>query len=142
MKSLAVLALSMLFVSPGSAAADDRRHRFDGVWDTVLSCPNSNGALGFSFRFDSHVADSVLHGEQGARGAPGWLALDGRIADDGTANLYADGLVGAAAFAVGQRPAGTRYGYHLDVRFGETDGTGHRIEGRPCAVSFTRKPPA
>jgi len=44
---------------------------------------------------------------EGTRGQPGWLQLDGRILDDGSADLYAKGIVGAAPFAVGQRPAGT-----------------------------------
>jgi hypothetical protein len=54
--------------------------------------------------------------------------------------LYANGIVGAAPFAVGQRPAGTQYGYHLAVTFTASAGEGHRVEGRPCTVVFTKKP--
>ena len=86
--------------------AGDASHRFDGVWTTILSCPNSNGALGYSYQFTSIVRDGVLHGEKGDKGQPGWLQLDGEIMQEGSANLYVQGLVGAAPFAVGQRPAG------------------------------------
>jgi hypothetical protein len=114
--------------------------RFDGEWDLVLTCPNSNGALGYSFRFSAWVKDGVLHAEKGVKGEPGWLQLDGSIPADGHASLYASGLVGASEAAVGHRPAGTIYGYHVDTRFSDTSGKGNRVEGRPCNVEFNRKP--
>jgi hypothetical protein len=121
-----------------AAAGDAASAAFDGEWDTILSCPNSNGALGYSFEFPAHVKDGVLHGEKGAKGEAGWLQIDGTIAADGTASLYASGLVGASEMAVGHRPAGTSYGYHLDVRFAAASGTGQRVEGRPCTVTFKK----
>jgi hypothetical protein len=123
----------------GVARADENSKRFDGEWDTILSCPNAAGALGYSFEFPSRIKDGVLHGEKGAKGEPGWLQLDGPIGSDGRASLYANGLVGASEAAVGHRPAGTRYGYHVDAEFTDAAGKGHRVEGRPCTVSFTRK---
>jgi hypothetical protein len=129
---IAVLSLRVAF-------ADPPHHRFDGTWTTILSCTNARGALGYSFEFLSVVKDDVLHGEKGTKGQPGWLQIDGTIAADGAANLYASGLVGAAPYAVGDRPAGTEYGYHVDTRFAGTKGSGHRVEGRPCTVSFARK---
>ncbi len=114
-------------------------HEFDGTWTTVLSCENSHGALGYSFEFPATVRDGVLHAEKGTRGQPGWLTLDGTIGADGAATLYASGLVGAAPYAVGDRPAGTAYGYHVAAHFAAASGTGHRVEGRPCTVSFTRR---
>jgi hypothetical protein len=119
-------------------AHGDENH-FDGVWDTVLSCSNSNGALGYSFEFDSIVKNNVLHGEKGSKDQPGWLQLDGDISEDGAASLYVKGRVGAAAFAVGQRPAGTEYGYHIEAKLTHTSGTGHRVEGRPCTVVLTKR---
>jgi hypothetical protein len=131
----AIFAISM---TSAIARADD--HPFDGGWDTVLSCENAAGALGYSFKFLSAVRDGVLHGEKGTKGKPGWLQLDGKILEDGSADLYVDGLVGAAETAVGRRPAGTEYGYHVDARFSGKSGTGKRVEGRPCSVVFTRRP--
>jgi hypothetical protein len=123
-----------------TARSDSNSRRFDGIWTTILSCSNSNGALGYSFEFPSTVKDGVLHAEKGTREQPGWLQLDGRILDDGSADLYAKGIVGAAQFAVGQRPAGTEYGYHVAAQFSESSATGHRVEGRPCRVTFSRNP--
>lgn len=133
-RSLALFALAALPL----LAADAEEHHFDGTWDTVLSCENASGAMGYSFRFPSIVKGDVLHGEKGDKGKPGWLQLDGKIASDGAADLYADGLVGAKEFAVGRRPAGTRYGYHIDAKFTGDSGTGKRVEGRPCSVTFSR----
>jgi hypothetical protein len=121
------------------AFADPPHHRFDGTWNTILSCPNARGALGYSFAFLSLVKDDVLHGEKGTQGQPGWLQIDGTIRADGTADLYTSGLVGAAPYAVGDRPAGTAYGYHVDSLFAGTRGNGHRVEGRPCTVTFAKK---
>jgi hypothetical protein len=45
----------------------------------------------------------------------------------------------AAPFAVGQRPAGTRYGYHVEARFADDTGEGHRVEGRPCSLTSSRE---
>ena len=85
-----IFCASILTVSFQSRAvpADQEAHRFDGEWDTVLSCPNSNGALGYSFKFISIVRDGVLHGEKGAKGEPGWLQVDGPILADGASPSF------------------------------------------------------
>jgi hypothetical protein len=138
-RSPAIVLLITALLATNAGHAADAVRKYDGSWDTVLSCPNANGALGFSYHFDSTVRDGLLHGEKGEQGQPGWFQLDGRIADDGAASLYAEGLVGAAPFAVGQRPKGTQYGFHVASVFTDKSGTGSRVEGRPCSVTFTRK---
>jgi len=124
---------------PFGTRADSLIWQFDGSWDTILSCTNSNGALGYSFEFVSTVKGGVLHGEKGEQGKAGWLTLDGNIQKNGSANLYVQGLVGAAPYAVGQRPAGSAYGYHLDSKFSGESATGTRVEGRPCSAAFTKR---
>jgi hypothetical protein len=136
-RTLVILAFNALLFCGSDAAASNAR--FDGVWDTVLSCGNSNGALGYVFDFSATVKGGVLHGEKGIRGQPGWLQLDGKIDEEGTASILAAGLVGAAPFAVGQRPAGTEYGYNIRAKFSGDSGQGSRVEGRPCSVTFTKK---
>jgi hypothetical protein len=132
--SLMIAILAAIALS--SAAADDQK--FDGNWDTVLSCENAAGALGYSYKFPSSVKDGTLHGEKGKKGKPGFLQLDGKILPDGTAKFYADGLVGAAEAAVGRRPKGTEYGYHIEATFTGDSGSGKRVEGRPCSVTFAK----
>jgi hypothetical protein len=138
MRFSTILVLATLLLA-SLCAAD--QHPFDGTWDTTVSCENAAGALGYSYRFDSIVKDDVLHGEKGDKGKPGFFQLDGKIAPDGTARFYADGLVGAAETAVGHLRAGTRYNYHVDAKFSGDSGSGKRVEGRPCTVEFNRKPP-
>jgi hypothetical protein len=141
-KKFIVFTMWIALTSLACARAQGNENPFDGVWDTVLSCSNSNGALGYSFDFDSIVKNSTLHGEKGTKGQPGWLQIDGTISPDGSGALYVKGLVGAAPFAVGQRPAGTEYGYHVEAKLTTASGTGHRVEGRPCTVVFTKRAPA
>ena len=129
---LVLLTSSVLAQAP---SADDL-HRYDGTWDTVLSCPNDAGAMGFSFRFDSVVKDGALHGAKGTKGQAGWLEINGKIGTDGVSHLLVNGLVGAAEYAVGKRPAGTEYAYKVDAIFADDQGTGKRVEGRPCDVTF------
>lgn len=131
-------ALLVLWGSGGISAHANDKTQFEGLWQTTLSCENSHGALGYSFRFSSTVKNGLLHGEKGTAHEAGWLSIDGSIGPDGLADLYVDGLVGAAAAAVGQRPAGTQYGYHVAARFTGDHGDGRRVEGRPCTVLFTR----
>src|SRR5579871_453842 len=132
---LLALAISLTaFAVPAAAEG-----RFDGTWETIVSCENASGALGYSYKFSSIVKDSVLHGEKGTKGKPGWFHLDGKVQADGSAKFYVDGLVGASEAAVGHIPAGSEYGYHVDAKFSEDSGTGKRVEGRPCSVTFTKK---
>jgi hypothetical protein len=138
MVSRVLLTLCMLGTWTCAAADPPHRH-FDGNWTSVLSCANAKGALGYSFEFPATIRDDVLHAEKGTPGEPGWLQIDGVIGADGAASLYAKGLVGAAPYAVGERPAGSAYGYHIDARFAAASGSGVRVEGRPCSVTFTRR---
>jgi hypothetical protein len=135
----ALLALAIVLAPGANVSAAEPDRSFDGAWDTVLSCENTAGAQGYSFKFPSVVKDGVLHGQKGTKGKPGWLQLDGKILADGSANIYADGLVGAAEAAVGHRPSGTQYGYHIEAKFSQDSGSGKRVEGRACTVTFEKK---
>ena len=132
------LGLLLMFSCFTPAQADDAK-AFDGTWSIMLSCGNTDGALGYSFVFPSTVKDGDFEGHKGEEGKPGWLQIKGKIAADGTAKFYADGLVGASQAAVGHRPVGTEYGYHIAAKFSGDEGSGKRVEGRPCGFTFTRK---
>jgi hypothetical protein len=138
-RAAALLALCALSALGAHADQKSDQWPYDGVWQTTLSCVNASGALGYSFKFPSSVKDGVLHGQKGTAHEAGWLSIDGSIAADGAADLYVDGLVGASAMAVGQRPVGTQYGYHVAARFSGDRAEGHRVEGRPCTVAFERE---
>jgi len=133
------LGICIVVICLGAASAEDDAKRFDGTWDTTVSCSNTAGALGYSYQFTSTVKYGVLHGEKGDKGKPGWFQLDGKILPDGTMKLYAKGLVGAEEVAIGHRPRGSAFGYHVEGKFSEKDGSGKRVEGRPCEVEFAKK---
>ena len=68
---LAALALTLL---PSVAAAAGGQH-FDGQWQTTVSCLDSRGGLGYSYRFLGVVKDGVYHGLHGTLGQPGSLQV-------------------------------------------------------------------
>jgi hypothetical protein len=127
----------VVLLHPAVAAAETPR--FDGSWQTTISCAAARGALGYSFRFVSTVKDGVFHGVHGTIGQPSSLQLDGKIGADGAATLYAAGRTGSKEFVPGtDTPRGTEYNYTIDAHFQGTTGTGTRIEGRPCALRFEK----
>ena len=139
MRRMIGLGICIVVICLSAASAEDDTKRFDGTWDTTVSCSNTAGALGYSYQITSTVKDGVLHGEKGEKGKPGWFDLDGKILPDGTMKIYAKGLVGAEEVAVGHRPRGSAFGYHVEGKFSEKEGSGKRVEGRPCEVDFAKK---
>ncbi|HWZ63819.1 MAG TPA: hypothetical protein VNX02_12425 [Steroidobacteraceae bacterium] len=111
---------------------------FDGAWTTVVACSASAGALPYTYEFTSTVSQGVLHGERGIKDAPGWLRVDGHISTDGSAALAAHGLVGREWAATGHLPPGTPYRYRIEAKFSGDSGSGERVSGRSCKISFSK----
>ena len=133
-----LLALALVLIPNVTLAADTQT--FDGMWQTTVSCVETRGALGYSFRFISIVKEGVIHCLHGTAGEPGSLQIDGKIGADGTAKLYADGRTGSKEFVPGRdTPRGTEYGYNISTQFEGSTGTGTRIEGRPCTLQFEKQ---
>jgi hypothetical protein len=114
--------------------------RFDGKWQTTVSCEPLRGALGFSYRFASEIKGGSFHGLHGVEDEPGFLLVEGAIEDDGSASLYAKGKSNGKEYTPGRDVAtGTEYGYHIKATFTDRSGTGSRVEGRACSFEFVRK---
>jgi len=140
MRRMTALIAMLAWLLPGvSQSAAENTGSFDGNWLTTISCPNAAGALGYSYQFPTQIRNGVLRGEHLVAGHPGWLMLSGRIQQDGSADIYAKGLVGAPEYAPGQIPKGTEYGYRISARFNGSQGTGRRVEGRPCSADFVKQ---
>ncbi len=144
-KILAIQASIMLLSFATAAVAQDQSARpaptrkFDGKWQTTVSCEPSRGALGFSYRFISTVKDGNFHGLRGTEGEPSSLQIDGTIGENGVGHLYAAGKTGSKEFVPGtDTPRGTDFGYHIKAHFNERHGEGTRVEGRPCTLQFDR----
>jgi hypothetical protein len=132
------ILIVVLLQSSSSMGADN--HRFDGSWQTTVSCAAARDALGYSFRFVSTVTNGVFHGLHGTAGQPSSLQIDGKIRPNGKGELYATGRTGSKEFVPGRdTPRGTEYSYSIEAHFTVSEGTGVRIEGRPCSLHFEKE---
>jgi hypothetical protein len=91
------------------------------------------------------VSAGNLRGEHGVAGEPGYLLIEGKIADNGSAKLSATGIVASRNYARGVfAHKGEEYSYDVKAQFKETEGKGTRNEGlgivgRPCTFEFVKK---
>ena len=129
---------------PGTSIAAEK---FDGSWLTKLTCPPKGSTDGYTWQFVSAIQNNNFHGERGTAGEPGYFTLDGKIADNGSAKLSANGVVASRQYARGVfAHKGETYGYDVKAQFQETQGTGTKSEGlgivgRTCTFEFTKRPP-
>ncbi len=141
-KSTRLLIVLVLVCFPGTGIAGER---FDGKWDTTLTCPDKGKTSGYTWNFMSTIKDGVLHGERGTAGQPGWFSLDGKVGDDGAAKLSGNGIVMSKEYARGVFTGkGSEYSYNVKATFKETTGSGVRDEGlgivgRPCTFEFVKQ---
>jgi hypothetical protein len=141
MRLAVVCALLLL---PGASIAGGR---YDGDWVTHLACEAHGETPAYKFMFPSTIKDGNFHGQHGEEGGPGYLVIDGKIADDGSAKLTAKGKVtqnhAHGVFAM----KGDNYSYDIKAQFEDTKGTGTRNEGagilgRSCTFEFVKQPAA
>ena len=139
----AVLVCSVAFAQ--SAAAPQTPAGLDGKWLTKMSCPAKGSTEGYAWQFVSVIENSTLRGEHGATGEPGYLLIEGKIAQDGSAKLAASGIVASRAYARGiLAHKGEEYSYDVKAKFTGNEGTGVRnaglgVVGRPCTFDFTKQ---
>jgi hypothetical protein len=139
---LAAIALLLIAISIAQQSPDrpDRTTRFDGKWQTTVSCDAIRDALGFSWRFISEVKNGNFRGLHGVEGERGYLLIEGKIGDDGDGKLYATGKTGSKEYVPGRdTPPGTDFVYHIKSQFTDRTGTGVRVEGRPCTMEFEKQ---
>ena len=80
----------------------------------------------------------MVQAQHGVPEQPDSLTFTGKIAADGTTTLTARGKTGEPKFSATRQPAGTPYGYRMDVRFDGSRGSGSRTEPRPCTLTFVK----
>jgi hypothetical protein len=141
-KAVRMLVVCALVLLPGISVSQER---FDGNWLTRLTCPAKGNTEGYTWQFASVIQNSNFHGEHGTTGEPGYLLIEGKIANDGTAKLSATGIVASRKYARGILVhQGEDYSYNIKAQFKETEGTGTRSEGlgivgRPCTFEFVKQ---
>jgi hypothetical protein len=144
-KMTRLLTVSTLLLLPGILIAGER---FDGNWLTTLTCPAKGNTEGYTWRFASVILNSNFRGEHGTAGEPGYLLIEGKIKEDGSAKLTANGIVASRKYARGVfAHKGEDYSYDLKAQFKETEGTATRNEGlgivgRACTIDFVKQPAA
>ena len=141
-KTVRLLIVCALILLPGISVAAER---FDGNWSTKLTCPAKGNTEGYTWRFASVILNSNLRGEHGTAGEPGYLLIAGKIAEDGSAKLSANGIVASRKYARGVfAHKGEDYSYNIKAHFQDAAGTGTRdtglgVIGRPCTFDFTKQ---
>ena len=141
-KAIILLTGCTLLLLPGISMAGER---FDGTWSTKLTCPAKGNTEGYSWQFASVIQNNNLRGERGTAGEPGYLLIQGKIAEDGSTKLSATGIVASRKYARGVfAHKGEDYGYDIKAQFKETEGTGTRNEGlgvvgRACTFEFVKQ---
>ncbi len=118
---------------------------FDGNWLTTMTCPPKGNTEGYSWRFPSVIQNNNFRGEHGTAGEPGYLLIEGKIAQDGNAKLAANGIVASRQYARGVfAHKGGEYSYDIKAQFKDSEGSGIRDEGlgivgRPCTFEFVKQ---
>jgi hypothetical protein len=145
MKKTALITVLFLLQSAMISGIATSGDRFDGDWQTKLSCPAKGSTEGYTWQFPSVVKDGNLRGEHGTAGEPGYLLIEGKIGEDGRAKLSATGIVASRKYARGVfAHKGEDYGYDIKAQFKDTEGTGVRnaglgIVGRACTFDFVKQ---
>jgi hypothetical protein len=119
--------------------------KYDGNWITHLACEAHGQTPAYKWDFPSTIKDGMFTGQHGEKDGPGYLAIEGKVADDGTSKLEAKGTVSQnnahGVFAM----KGNNYSYKIKAQFSDTKGSGTRDEGagilgRNCTFDFTKQP--
>ena len=142
-KAIHLAVASALMLLPGALTAAPR---FDGNWTTHLACEAHGENPAYKWEFPSVIKDGNFHGQHGEPDGPGYLLIEGKIADDGSAKLSAKGKVVTRQNAHGIfAMKGDNYSYTIKATFSDAKGTGARDEGagilgRPCTFEFDKQP--
>jgi len=119
--------------------------RFDGKWLTKLTCPAKGNTEGYTWQFPGVIQNGSYRGEHGTAGEPGYLLIEGKIAEDGGAKLSANGIVASRKYARGVLAhKGEDYSYNIKAQFKDAEGSGTRdaglgVIGRPCTFDFVKQ---
>ena len=142
MRTMTALVVCALLLAPAASIAGER---FDGNWQTTLTCPAKGETDGYTWKFPSVIQNGNLRGEHGTAGEPGYLLIEGKIAEDGNVKISANGIVASRQYARGVFAAkGESYSYNVKAHFTEAEGSGVRdqglgIVGRPCTFDFVKQ---
>jgi hypothetical protein len=135
--------LLLLFSLSAKAFANPQTTAFDGNWTVTIACHEHTDANvraeGYTFHYPVEIKDGVLRGQRLSEGQPGWMVLDGKIHPDGSAELHAHGLTNLPVYALHHVQKATPYSYDATAQFKGARGSGNRIGGRTCELTFLKQ---
>jgi len=99
----------------------------------------SEGARGYTWRYDATVKDGHLVGQYRTKGQSPSMTLEGQIGPDGTATLQAQGISADAEHNVRFAPAQTPISFRVAARFEGSKGSGNRLGVRTCRFTFSKQ---
>jgi hypothetical protein len=123
--------------APRPAAVPAVPPGFDGAWLLIQSCPALPDRSGFNRTISIQVAGGSFHGQDGVNGRPNWLTVSGTITPDGTVTADASGLTGPPTSS-GDPPPGRVYNFSIVGKVAGANGSGKRLGGRDCDITFVR----
>lgn len=141
--AIAVLAIGggtawVLGIGGGTGLA--RAHPFDGAWNVVVTCPaDAAWGAGYNLRFTAAIKDGELTAQHLERGQPGSLTLAGKVEPDGSAALQGNGFTSDPRYTANRAAPGTPYTYRATAKLDGSQGSGRRIDGRPCTFAFAKQ---
>ncbi|HZL53972.1 MAG TPA: hypothetical protein VFC37_23825 [Terracidiphilus sp.] len=105
LQAVRLLVVCALVFLPGLLIAGEH---FDGKWLTTLTCPAKGNTEGYTWKIPSVIQNGNFKAEHGTAGQPGYLLIEGPIAEDGSAKLSANGIVYSRKYARGSSPTRAR----------------------------------
>ena len=128
--------------APGARGPAAVTTQFDSAWLVTLGCPDDtgkSGAKGYTWELPGTITKGLLVADYGVRGEPASLHIEGPVQPDGSAELWATGRTGKPEYAVNRSAEGSAYTYQVKAQLEGTRGTGTRVSGRPCHLTFTKR---
>jgi hypothetical protein len=125
------------------ATANPETTAFDGAWTVTIVCHEHTDAdvraETYTLHYPVEIKDGVLRGQRLSEGRPGWMVLEGKIHPEGSAELHAHGLTNLPVYALHHVAKATPYSYDATAQFKGARGSGTRIGGRSCELTFLRQ---
>jgi hypothetical protein len=132
----AALGALLLLATGGNTHAAS----FDGPWSVLQVCETtSEGARGYTWRYDATVKDGHLIGQYRTKGQSPSMTLEGQIQPDGMATLQAQGISADAEHNVKFAQAQTPISFRVAAKFEGGKGSGNRLGSRVCKFTFSKQ---
>ena len=139
--------LLVLSTAAAGYASGQEIEKFDGTWDATVVCHPTVVGNRQVKPFAHQMTGVVLKGQFaaviGTEGKPGWSYLHGPLDSQGNALLRYDTLLSNTALSIDPAlKVGDKITWQATAKFGPVSGSGKRLGGRDCDLSFAKRGPS